>query len=155
MTDVHNSKTRSKNMRAIKSKDTKPEIQLRRALHKRGFRYRVAPKEMPGKPDLWLPRWNAAIFVHGCFWHVHECQLFRWPDTREEFWRKKLLSNRARDKAQLSELKKKNIRVLIVWECSLKGKNKLGPEMVAMLAETWLRSGSASAELDPEGLKIK
>ncbi|EML0896172.1 DNA mismatch endonuclease Vsr [Vibrio parahaemolyticus] len=153
--DVHDKKTRSKNMRAIKSRDTQPEIILRKAIHKKGLRYRICPADVPGKPDLYFPKYNAAIFVHGCFWHVHSCEYFRLPATRTEFWREKLNGNVGRDKKVLEALQKKGIRVLIVWECALKGKKRLPENMPALLAVTWLKSGVAAGVIDQRGLTNK
>lgn len=88
MTDVVDSATRSRMMSCIRGKDTRPEMVIRRGLHKSGFRFRLHDKSMPGKPDLVLKKYNAVIFINGCFWHKHECRLFKWPKTRPEFWRK-------------------------------------------------------------------
>jgi len=103
---------------------------------------------------MWLPCWNAAIFIHGCFWHVHECRTFRWPETREVFWRKKLQRNKERDTTQLAKLKELDIRTLIVWECAIRRRDSLGPAMAARLAETWLRSEVMTAEIDTDGLHM-
>jgi len=85
-------------MKAIKGQDTKPEMMVRRLLHKEGFRYRLHCPNLPGKPDIVLPRFKTAIFVHGCFWHVHMCDLFKWPRSRPEWWKEKLEKNRERDR---------------------------------------------------------
>lgn len=87
MTEVHSKAVRSKNMAAIKGRDTKPEMLVRRALHQAGFRYRLHVASLPGKPDLVFPRYKAVIFVQGCFWHQHQCAMFHWPKTRIEWWR--------------------------------------------------------------------
>lgn len=127
-------------MAAIRAKDTKPELLIRRALHARGFRYRLHVRTVPGRPDLVLPRYRAAIFVHGCFWHGHECSLFRWPATREAFWRDKIGGNAARDLAVRQRLADAGWRVAIVWECALKGRNRRPlPEIIDSLA-AWLSS---------------
>ena len=91
-------------MAGIRGSDTKPELAIRSALHRRGFRFRLRRRDLPGKPDLVFPKHSAVIFVHGCFWHGHDCHLFRWPGTREEFWRDKITSNAARDRRQRSAL---------------------------------------------------
>ncbi len=140
MADVHSTKIRSKNMSAIKGLNTKPEILIRRMLHARGFRYRLKNKHLPGNPDLVFPRYSAAIFVHGCFWHVHECPVFRWPSTRTEWWKEKLLGNKTRDEKNLERLLDSEWRVCIVWECSLKGKYKLNEESLADQISSWLGS---------------
>jgi len=90
MTDVHSKAVRSKNMAAIKGRNTKPELSVRKALHNAGFRYRLHVTSLPGKPDLVFPRYKAVIFVQGCFWHQHQCAMFHWPKTRTEWWRQKI-----------------------------------------------------------------
>ena len=141
-------------MRAIKSRDTQPEIILRKAIHKKGLRYRICPADVPGKPDLYFPKYNAAIFVHGCFWHVHSCEYFRLPATRSEFWREKLNGNVLRDKKVLEELQQRGIRVLVVWECALTGKHRLPDGMPAILVRTWLESKAKKGEINSSGLNI-
>lgn len=127
-------------MAAIRAKDTKPELLIRRGLHARGFRYRLHVRGLPGKPDLVLPRYRATVFVHGCFWHGHECSLFRWPKTREEFWHEKIGGNRDRDTAVRQRLADTGWRVATVWECALKGRNRRPfPEIIDSLA-VWLSS---------------
>src|SRR5690625_6910272 len=84
-------------MSGIQGKDTKPELKIRSALHKLGFRYKLYDKSLPGKPDLVFPKYNAVIIIHGCFWHLHKCHLFKWPSTRPEFWREKIIGNKKRD----------------------------------------------------------
>jgi DNA mismatch endonuclease (patch repair protein) len=93
MTDIVDSKTRSRMMSGIKGKNTKPEILIRSLLHRNGFRFRIHEKNLPGKPDIVLKRYQAVIFVHGCFWHRHLCHLFKWPKTRPDFWRDKINKN--------------------------------------------------------------
>lgn len=127
-------------MAAIRAKDTQPELLIRRALHGRGFRYRLHVKNIPGKPDMVLPRYGAAVFVHGCFWHGHECSLFRWPTTRAAFWRDKIGGNHTRDTAVRQRLLDAGWRVATVWECALKGRNRLPiPEIIDSL-DAWLSS---------------
>lgn len=120
MADVHTKEIRSKNMRAIKSKNTKPELILRRELHRRGFRFRLHDKSLPGKPDLVLKKYRTAIFIHGCFWHMHDCRFFRLPKTNSEFWKEKLISNVERDVKSVTSIKKVGFDVIIVWECEIK-----------------------------------
>src|SRR5690554_2847611 len=98
MTDVHSPAIRSKNMAAIKGKDTKPEIKIRKMLHAAGFRFRLHAKELPGKPDLVFPKYKAAIFVHGCFWHRHDCSHFKMPKSNRDFWEVKFGKNQKNDK---------------------------------------------------------
>ena len=97
MPDIVDTETRSRMMAGIRRKDTKPEIMVRKALHHLGYRYRLHDRKLPGKPDLVLPRYRAVILIHGCFWHAHECHLFKWPSTRNAFWREKIGRNRCRD----------------------------------------------------------
>ncbi|WP_327754380.1 DNA mismatch endonuclease Vsr (plasmid) [Sphingobium sp. SJ10-10] len=125
MADVHDIATRSRNMAAIKGSHTKPELLIRKALHAAGFRYRLHAKDLPGKPDLVLPRWQAVIFVHGCFWHQHDCHLFKWPATREDFWRAKIGRNAINDDKAVRALHEAGWRVGVVWECALKGRTRL------------------------------
>jgi DNA mismatch endonuclease (patch repair protein) len=120
MADTVDKATRSRMMSAIKSKDTKPEIFLRKALHAEGFRYRLGGCGLPGKPDLVFPSRRTVVFVHGCFWHRHGCSQFRWPGSNQEFWADKLNSNAARDCANEKALHSMGWLVLVVWECELK-----------------------------------
>lgn len=117
MTDVVDAATRSRMMSGIRSKDTKPEMIVRRALHKAGFRYRLHDKKLPGKPDIVLPKYRTVIFVHGCFWHGHGCKDFKWPKSREQWWREKIEGNVARDKAVTTKLGHLGWRISTIWEC--------------------------------------
>lgn len=137
MADVHSPETRSRNMAAIRGLNTKPELQLRRALFAHGFRYRLHDRRLPGKPDLVLPKHRAVIFVHGCFFHGHECATFRWPGTRKGFWRRKIVGNRLRDQATVERLLDAGWRVLIVWECAIRGR-KGSAKRAAASASKWL-----------------
>lgn len=121
MTDVHSKETRSYNMSKIKGKDTKPELLVRRFLHKHGFRYRLHVKELSGKPDIVLPKYNTVIFVHGCFWHGHAgCRYYVVPKTRTEWWLNKITSNITNDLAVKEQLTAKGWKVIDIWECELK-----------------------------------
>ena len=111
---------RSWNMSRIRSQNTKPELQLRKALHSKGFRYRLHDKKLPGSPDLVFPKHKAAIFVHGCFWHRHGCKQTTTPATREDFWKAKFKANVERDGKNIKEIEAAGWRVMIVWECELK-----------------------------------
>lgn len=124
MVDVLDQQTRSRMMASVRSKDTAPEVVVRKALHRRGFRYRTHVAELPGKPDIVLPRYRAAILVHGCFWHGHDCALFQFPATRREFWDAKISRNRERDKEVREALRSTGWRCLTVWECALRGAEK-------------------------------
>ena len=126
MADVHSKETRSYNMSRIRSKDTKPELLVRKFLHAQGFRYRLHVKDMPGKPDIVLPKYKTVIFVHGCFWHGHEgCKYFVVPKTRTEWWLNKINCNVNHDKSSKELLKTAEWKVLDIWECELK-KDKVG-----------------------------
>lgn len=121
MTDVHSKEIRSYNMSRIRSKDTKPEMLVRRFLHKNGFRYRLHVKDLPGKPDIVLPKYKTVIFIHGCFWHGHEgCKYFVVPKTRTEWWVNKIHANASNDLKCEEELRSDNWNVLKIWECQLK-----------------------------------
>lgn len=121
MADIVDTKTRSRMMSGIRGRNTKPEMLVRSLLHRQGFRFRLHARDLPGHPDIVLPRYHTVIFVHGCFWHGHEnCRLFRWPKTREEFWRNKITRNRKNDRKSVQELLDAGWRVGIIWECMLR-----------------------------------
>jgi DNA mismatch endonuclease (patch repair protein) len=121
MADVHDKKTRSYNMSQIKGKNTKPEMLVRRFLHANGFRYRLHVKDLPGKPDIVLPKYRTVIFVHGCFWHGHEgCKYYVVPKTKTEWWLNKINGNIAKDVNVMKSLKKEGWKIIILWECDLK-----------------------------------
>lgn len=151
MTDVHSPEVRSKNMRAIRGRDTRPEIFLRKSLHNAGFRYRISPADLPGKPDIYLPRYRTVIFVHGCFWHCHGCYLFKLPLNRRDFWLNKLSGNVERDQCNLKLLLDNGYRVLVVWECALKGKHKLQPDQLLTDIKGWISVGDLISVADTEG----
>lgn len=134
-------------MAGIRGRDTKPELVLRTGLHNAGFRYRLHAKGLPGKPDLVFPKYRAVIFVHGCFWHGHDCSLFKWPSTRQEFWRSKITGNVARDEAVKERLLAAGWRVLTVWECAMKGPGRLPPATVVSRSAAWLRSDQQVLEI--------
>ena len=106
-------------MSRIRSRDTKPELWVRSALHKAGFRFRLHRGDLPGRPDLVLPKYGAVVFVQGCFWHAHHCQKGRVPGTRSEFWKAKLETNQRRDARNVRALRAAGWRVLTIWECEL------------------------------------
>ena len=139
MSDVHSSGTRSKNMSRIKSKDTKPELLIRKVLFSRGFRYRLHRNDLPGTPDIVLAKHNTAIFVHGCFWHRHGCSLTTTPATRRDWWKQKLQANRTRDKRNIIQLHRKGCRVFVFWQCSIqRGSRRKQAEHVVSSFEQWL-----------------
>ena len=127
-------------MAAIRARDTRPELLIRKALHAAGFRYRLNVRDLPGKPDIVLPRYRAVVLLHGCFWHRHECELFRWPAFRPEFWREKLNANAARDKKAAKALSKAGWRQAVIWECALKGRNKRDFQDTMQRLIAWIQS---------------
>ena len=147
MPDVVDQETRSRMMSGIRGKDTRPELAIRRALHAKGFRFRLHASDIPGKPDLVLPKFHAAIFVNGCFWHRHDCHLFRMPSTRTEFWSEKIERNVCRDELVREQLQDAGWRFLIVWECALKGRTRLGIDEVITRIIDWLRGSQPSLEI--------
>lgn len=121
MADIVSPEKRSQNMSAIRSKNTKPEVYLRKLLFAQGYRYRIADKSVPGHPDIFLRKYNTAIFVNGCFWHRHpDCKYAYTPKSRVEFWQKKFDDNVQRDAVVKAELLERGIKRLIVWECTIK-----------------------------------
>lgn len=126
--DIKSPEERSKNMAAIHSKNTKPEIYLRKLLFAKGYRYRVNSKSVPGHPDIYMKKYNTVIFVNGCFWHRHEgCKYAYMPKSRIEFWQKKFDANMKRDETVRKELAELKIKQIIVWECTVK---KMGKDNV-------------------------
>lgn len=151
MTDVHSSDQRARNMRAIRAKNTAPELIVRRTLHAAGFRFRIHAKHLPGSPDLVLPRYRTAIFVDGCFWHGHGCSMFKVPKTRTDFWMGKIRSNRARDLKTESALVEQGWRVFRIWECALKGPARIDSDVLLAIFTTWLRSSEQLGSIPAEG----
>jgi DNA mismatch endonuclease (patch repair protein) len=144
MADIVDTATRSRMMRGIRGTNTRPELSIRRLLHAGGFRFRLHGRLLPGKPDIVLRRHNAVILVHGCFWHGHDCPLFRMPRTRTEFWAAKIGRNRANDVRAIESLRKLGWRVAVIWECALKGRGSLEPEHLSGRIIRWLQTGSRS-----------
>ena len=150
MVDVVDASTRSRMMSGIKGKDTRQEVEIRKRLFALGFRYRLHEKKLPGKPDMVFPRYKAVIFIHGCFWHVHDCHLFKWPTSRKAFWKKKLQGNRARDIENIEELKKLGWRILVIWECAYRKKGKtreIEIDRIVIKGVKWLKSKSKYREI--------
>lgn len=127
-------------MAAIRSSDTKPELLIRRSLHRLGYRYRLHVRSLPGNPDLVFPKFRAVLFVHGCFWHGHDCTLFRLPQTREAFWKAKIGGNADRDARSEAALQGDGWRTGTIWECALKGPDRVKAETAAHTIGSWLRS---------------
>jgi DNA mismatch endonuclease (patch repair protein) len=137
---------RSRHMARIRSRNTRPELQLRRGLHRAGFRFRLHRRDLTGRPDLVLAKYNAAIFVHGCFWHRHSgCVLAYYPKTRTDFWNRKFSENTARDLHQIHSLLDAGWRTCVVWECGLRSINRRSDTIEAVIA--WLRSPRRVAEI--------
>ncbi len=147
MVDIVDAAIRSKMMSGIKGKNTKPELVVRRYLHRSGFRYVLHRRDLPGRPDLTLPKYRAVIFVHGCFWHMHQgCRFATLPTTRPEFWLHKLEENRARDERQAQVLMGDGWRIAVVWECSLR--LQPGPTLAGL--STFLKSCVRRAEFSAD-----
>jgi DNA mismatch endonuclease, patch repair protein len=150
--------TRSRMMAAVKNKNTKIEVDLRRRLFAMGFRFRLHRKELPGKPDLAFPRFSAVIFVHGCFWHQHGCARSKLPEERHDWWKKKLEGNRRRDLINAGKLADLGWRVMVVWECSVrhKGVSRINAlETVADQAAVFLRSDVLRLEVPAEICRVE
>jgi DNA mismatch endonuclease, patch repair protein len=147
MSDIVSPDTRRRIMQSIRGKNTKPEICLRKGLHGLGFRFRLHDRRLPGKPDLVFPKYRAVIFVHGCFWHGHECHMFKWPKTRKNFWFEKITRNRRVDATNIEQLVNSGWRICVVWECSMRGKYRLRTEEVVQMCANWLQSESTFIEI--------
>lgn len=150
MTDIVSAEQRSKNMAAIRSRDTKPEIYFRKLLFAEGYRYSLNSKNLPGHPDMYLKKYNTAVFINGCFWHRHhDCQYAYMPKTRVEFWQKKFDTNKNRDIRVQKELSEKKIKCLIVWECTVKRMARSPEVRDAVLKEAvdFLHSGEMRREM--------
>lgn len=147
MTDVHSKLVRRKNMKAVRAKNTKPELLVRKLLHGAGYRYRLHVKNLPGTPDIVLPKYKVVIFVHGCFWHMHGCDLFKLPSTRTEWWQKKLSENRLRSESAEDYLRELGWRVVVIWECGLRGPARLESDEVLDIFVSWLSDSTSFLEI--------
>ncbi len=150
MADIVSPEQRSKNMSAIHSRDTKPEVYFRKLLFAKGYRYRIAEKNIPGHPDIFLRKYNTAIFIHGCFWHRHPgCKYAYMPKSKVEFWQRKFDANIKRDCIVRAELQTRKVKCLLIWECTVKSMMK-SPEVCAEIlniAEKFLREDTLFQEL--------
>jgi DNA mismatch endonuclease (patch repair protein) len=125
MTDTLSARERSKRMASVRQTDTSPEMRLRKALHRRGLRYRLNVRSLPGSPDIVLPRFRLAVFVHGCFWHQHDgCKSATTPKTNEEFWQRKFQRNKGRDSEALAALRELGWHTIVVWGCEVSTESK-------------------------------
>lgn len=147
MADIVTPAVRSRMMSGIRGKNTKPEILLRQGLHANGLRFRIHGKGLPGRPDIVLAQHRAVVFVHGCFWHGHNCHLFRMPQTRVEFWRMKIATNRSNDARALKELEVLGWRRAVVWECALRGRGRLPAERVISRCVKWIATARKFLEI--------
>jgi len=151
MTDIVDQRTRSRMMSGIRGKNTKPEVLIRSLLHSRGYRFRKHYDRLPGKPDIALPKYRALILVNGCFWHGHDCHLFKWPATNHDFWKQKFSVNIARDRKLFEIYRQAGWRVLTIWECSLKGKRRLSETTIVDQMTAWLNSAASEGDIQGNG----
>ncbi len=147
MADVVSKEKRSQMMANIKGKNTKPELLVRSGLHRLGYRFKIHDNSLPGKPDIKLTKYRSVIFIHGCFWHKHNCHLFKMPSTRQDFWRSKFETNQINDKENLKKLYDFGWRICVIWECSLKGKTKLPLSKILNFCDEWLKSSDRFLEI--------
>ncbi|MCT8989631.1 very short patch repair endonuclease [Chelativorans sp. SCAU2101] len=147
MPDIVSPEVRSQIMARIRGANTKPEMILRRGLHALGFRFRLHSRHLPGRPDIVFPRFRAVLFVHGCFWHGHDCHLHRLPTTRQDFWAAKIEANRCRDARVSEAIGALGWRQGIVWECSMRGRSRLDLEDIIVRCAAWLRSDIPHLEI--------
>lgn len=148
MVDIVDSATRSRMMSNIKGRNTKPELQIRSLLHAQGFRFRLHRKDLPGKPDIVLPKYKAIIFIHGCFWHGHQnCRLFKLPASRIEFWQTKIAKNQENDLKAKGLLLGHSWRVCTIWECAIR-RSKKDPAPLMNILTQWLSGSQTLLEID-------
>ncbi len=149
MADIVCKEVRSKMMSGIRAKNTKPELIIRKGLFAKGLRYRLHDKKLPGKPDLVFPKFRVVLFVNGCFWHGHACDLFKIPSTNSDFWKNKIGTNQANDEKNKELLLAAGWRVVTIWECAIKGKRRLDFNTLISSVEVLIRNnhGEVSSEL--------
>jgi DNA mismatch endonuclease (patch repair protein) len=135
MTDFVTAKQRSKIMASVGTRDTGPELLLRKSLHRLGYRYRTHYRKLPGKPDIAFPRLKKAIFVHGCFWHGHRCRWGRLPKSRLEYWKPKIAVNKARDRRAIRAIRRTGWDILVVWQCELRDLERILPRVLTFLGD--------------------
>lgn len=147
MVDTVTKEVRSRMMSAIRAKDTGPELAIRRALHGMGFRYSLHSGQFPGKPDMVFRKHRAAIFIHGCYWHGHDCGEVKPAATNQAYWSPKIEKNRERDARNLAAVEVAGWRHLVIWECSFRRKGTAALEDTARQAAEWLRAGTENREI--------
>ncbi len=147
MPDVLTLEQRRRNMSSVRSRDTKPELIVRRELHRGGFRYRLHVRGLPGTPDVVLPRHKSVVFVHGCYWHGHDCAAGRLPKTHTEFWNSKIEANRARDVVARTALRAMGWRIFTIWGCAIRGRAKQPEGALVRTFVNWLASLESMGEL--------
>lgn len=138
-------------MAGIRSQNTRLEMALRQGLHSQGFRFRLHDRKLAGTPDLVFAKHQAVLFAHGCFWHGHDCHLFKWPKTRAAFWRAKIARNQAANARALSLLQLLGWRTCVVWECAIKGRTALPGDAVIVACADWLAGGQQSLDVRGTG----
>ena len=151
MADIVLPEVRSRMMSGIRGKNTKPELLIRKGLHAAGYRYKLHENSLPGKPDVVLPRYRAVIFVNGCFWHGHNCHLFKWPSSQKEFWKQKIEGNIKKDRENNNALAVAGWRIMTIWECAVKGRGRLPFETVITEISWWLKSSCPAGEIAGRG----
>lgn len=153
MVDVVDKATRSRMMSGIRAKNTRPEMYLRKGLHALGFRYRLHTKNIAGKPDVVVPKFNALIEIYGCFWHGHGCRYCKLPSTNTRFWKNKIVENQRRDRRNLGSQIEAGWRCLVVWECAIRMSQRSPTTLDAVsLAAQWLTGSGFAAIIDEQGL---
>jgi len=145
MTDIVSKEVRSKMMSGIRGKNTRPELIIRRGLFAVGFRYRLHVKDLPGKPDLVFPKYKTVLFINGCFWHGHDCELFKAPTTNRAFWENKIRTNQTNDARNNSLLLAAGWRVVTIWECAMKGKRRLEINTLIRTVSNLIKSTSTDS----------
>lgn len=152
MTDVLTPAQRSLNMRRVRGRDTGPEMRVRRGLYAAGLRYRLHVRSLPGRPDLVFAKHRTVVFMNGCFWHAHGCLLSKLPRTRAEFWKRKLAGNVARDRSAIENLQLNGWRVLVMWECALRGRQRIGDAASIEKAVCYIRQEKSGSFLEISGV---
>ena len=154
MADIFTAEQRRKCMSSIRRENTEPELLLRSALHKSGLRYRLHYKSLPGSPDIVFPKFHVVLFVHGCYWHSHGCYKSSTPKSQRDFWINKFKANQERDQRNIKSIQEQGWRVIIVWECALKGKTSLPISTVVETIKTWLHSDSVFNEIPQNAVHV-